>query len=232
MTSARTSANSIYCPPIMQAALDMQSGILHAEEKDYKTAYSYFYETLEGYATLEDKRAILALKYMLLCKIMVNLAQDVHSIMNGKVAVKYSGPDIEAMRAIASAHQNRSLSEFEAALLKYKVELGGDLIIKSHLSSLYDSLLEQNLIRIIEPFSSVEIAHVATLVKLPTKQVEAKLSQMILDHVLDGVLDQGAGCLIVFEKVNVDKTYEMTLETIKSMGKVVESLYQKASHLG
>jgi 26S proteasome regulatory subunit N6 len=73
LTSARTSANAIYCPPLTQAGLDMQSGIIHAEEKDYKTAYSYFYETLEGYAGQEDKRAVLALKYMLLCKIMCNL---------------------------------------------------------------------------------------------------------------------------------------------------------------
>jgi 26S proteasome regulatory subunit N6 len=40
LTSSRTSANAIYCPPLMQAAIDMQSGILHAEEKDYKTAYT------------------------------------------------------------------------------------------------------------------------------------------------------------------------------------------------
>jgi 26S proteasome regulatory subunit N6 len=96
------------------------------------------------------------------------------------------------------------------------------------LTALYDTLLEQNLLRIIGPFSRVEIAHVASLVKLPTSQVEQKLSQMILDHVFDGVLDQGAGCLIVYDEVKSDKTYTAALETIKSMEKVVESLYQKA----
>jgi hypothetical protein len=36
-------------------------------------SYSYFYETLEGYSSQDDPRAILSLKYMLLCKIMLNL---------------------------------------------------------------------------------------------------------------------------------------------------------------
>ncbi len=111
----------MYCPPVLQASLDMQSGILHAEEKDYKTAYSYFYETLENYAQLEDaERAVLALKYMLMCKIMLNLTQDVHALINGKIAVKYVGVEVEAMRAIAAAHQKRSLEEFELALVKFR----------------------------------------------------------------------------------------------------------------
>lgn len=209
----------------------MQSGILHAEEKDYKTAFSYFYETLENYSSQDDSRAVLALKYMLLCKIMLNLSEDVHGIVHGKLALRYQGVEIDAMRAVATAHQNRSLVEFEQALLKYKNELGNDPIIRTHLAALYDTLLEQNLLRVIEPYSRVEISHIAQLVKLPTGQVESKLSQMILDEVFQGVLDQGAGCLEVFSVIKTDKTYESALETIKAVGNVVESLYEKAAKL-
>ncbi|KAG0216545.1 26S proteasome regulatory subunit rpn6 [Mortierella sp. GBA30] len=231
LTSARTSANAIYCPPLLQAALDMQSGILHAEEKDYKTGFSYFYETLEGYSSLEDPRALSALKYMLLCKVMLNLSEDIQSILNSKVALKYRGIEVEAMKSIATAHQNRSLQEFELALATYRDELGNDPIIRNHLASLYDKLLEQNLVRVIEPFSRVEIAHIAEIIKLPAQQVEIKLSQMILDKTFLGVLDQGAGCLVVFEETPVDKTYESALDTMKNMANVVESLYEKASKL-
>ncbi|KAG1053857.1 hypothetical protein G6F46_007476 [Rhizopus delemar] len=231
LTSARTSANSIYCPPLLQASLDMQSGILHAEDKDYKTAYSYFFETFEGFSSQEDPKAVLALKYMLLCKIMLNMTDDVHSIVGGKVALRYAGSEIEAMKAVAQAHKNRNLQEFETALATYTKELNDDPIIRNQLAALYDTLLEQNLVRIIEPFSRVEISHIADMVKLPTQQVEAKLSQMILDKKFHGILDQGAGCLIVFDEPEEDKTYESAVETLKQVDKVVSSLYQKAAKL-
>ncbi|GAA5884129.1 hypothetical protein JCM16303_005929 [Sporobolomyces ruberrimus] len=227
LVSARTAANSIYCPPQLQAQLDLQSGVLHAEEKDYKTAYSYFFEAFEGLSSQEDAKSVLALKYMLLCKIMLGLSEDVNSILNGKLAQKYSGQDTDAMKAVAKAHSDRSLSDFEQLLQKHKSELSDDPIIRNHLSALYDTLLEQNLVRIIEPFSRVEISHVAELVKQPVREVETKLSQMILDKVFHGILDQGAGCLIVFDEPEVDKAYDTSLETIGHVSQIVEQLFQR-----
>lgn len=216
----------------MQASLDLQSGILHAaDERDFKTAYSYFYEAFEGYDSVENTKALIALKYMLLCKIMLGLADDVNQIISGKMAITYSGRDIDAMKAVASASHKRSLADFQQALKDYRTELEDDVIVKAHLGTLYDTMLEQNLCRIIEPYSRVQVTHIAECIKLPLNQVEKKLSQMILDKKFSGILDQGEGVLIVFEETPVDKTYEKALETIQSMGKVVDTLYQKAKKL-
>jgi 26S proteasome regulatory subunit N6 len=78
LTNARTTANSIYCPPLLQAALDLQSGAINADDKDYKTGYSYFFEAFEGFSSHgeKDPRALRALKYMLLCKIMMGLVSS------------------------------------------------------------------------------------------------------------------------------------------------------------
>ena len=100
------------------------------------------------------------------------------------------------MRAIARAHQNRNLADFEKALRDYKAgpetfsfssfifdlqpfilyfkELSSDPTIRSHLAALYDTLLEQNLLRIVEPYSVVEIAYVAEMVGQERQAVEAK----------------------------------------------------------
>ena len=75
----------------------------------------------------------------------------------GKLALKYVGKDIDALKAIAKASHKRSLADFQEALKVYKNELVDDPIINAHLKSLYDNMLEQNLCRIIEPYSRVQV---------------------------------------------------------------------------
>ena len=232
LTSARTTANGIYCAPKLQGALDLQSGVLHAaEEKDFKTAFSYFYEAFEGYDSISSPKALTALKYMLLSKIMLKTPEDVQNIVSGKLALRYSGSHVDAMKEIAAASSKRSLARFKAALFTYNEELEGDMIVKAHLKTLYDTMLEQNLCRIIEPYSRVQVSFISETIGLAQELVERKLSQMILDSKLTGILDQGAGVLEVWEPTTPDETYKHALDTIKAMEKVVDVLYKKAKRL-
>ena len=61
--------------------------------------------------------------------------------------------------------------------------------------------------------------------------VETKLSQMILDKKLLGILDQGAGCLEVFADTADDQAYTDALDTIHHTSQVVEALFKKAKKL-
>eukprot|EP00471_Norrisiella_sphaerica_P003822 CAMPEP_0184478422 /NCGR_PEP_ID=MMETSP0113_2-20130426/458_1 /TAXON_ID=91329 /ORGANISM="Norrisiella sphaerica, Strain BC52" /LENGTH=430 /DNA_ID=CAMNT_0026856207 /DNA_START=25 /DNA_END=1317 /DNA_ORIENTATION=+ len=230
LTAARSAANAIYCPPSLQAEIDIQSGVLCSEEGDFKTAYSYFFEGFEGFDTSKNYvKAKQCLKYMLMVKIMTNNSADVYSIINTKGAnEKYAGVEVEAIKSIADAHKERSIHKFADVKKKYEAVLSKDWFISSHLNALEDNLLVQNLIRIIEPFSRVEIEHVAKLIDLPKEQVEAKLSEMVLEKKLNGILDQGSGNLIVFEEVSEDKTFKAGLDTIQELGNVVDKLQAKA----
>jgi 26S proteasome regulatory subunit N6 len=231
LTAARTAANAIYVPVALQAEIDTQSGVLHAEERDYKTGYSYFFEAFEQFSALGDPAAVPALKYMLLCKVMLHEAGDVPALIAAKAGLRYAGPAVDAMRAVAAAHQERSLQAFQDALDAYPTELAGDAVVHAHLKALYGTLLEQNLSRIIEPFSRVEIARVAELIKLPAAEVEAKLSQMILDKKLLGTLDQGAGCLELFEAPAGDAVFPAARDIIESLGGVVDTLFTRSQRV-
>ncbi len=75
--------------------------------------------------------------------------------------------------------------------------------------------------------------------------MEPKLSQMILDKKLHGILDQGTGCLELFDESHIDKTFasfmyshtethcsfESALGVVSNTSKVVESLYAKSHKL-
>ena len=75
--------------PLLQAEIDMMSGLIAADEKDYTTAYSYFYETFEGYRSLNDPTAGTAFKFMLFSKIMNKQSDDALNLINSSVALKY-----------------------------------------------------------------------------------------------------------------------------------------------
>lgn len=231
LTAAKTNANEMYCHPALQAELDTMSGKLHCDEKDYKTAYSYFFEAFENYDSVESPKSIESLKYMLLCKIMSNSHEEVNALINGKLALKYAVKELDPMRDIAKAHSNRSLKEFQETIHKHKESLSQDKLITRHLNELYESLVEQNLQRIIEPYSQIDIAHISQVIELPPNTVEKKLSQMILDKKLNGILDQGTDSLIIFDDQDVGETYTSSLATIEQMDKVVSSLYNRSSKL-
>ncbi|CAF4169567.1 unnamed protein product [Rotaria sordida] len=57
--------------------------------------------------------------------------------------------------------------------------------------------------------------------------VEKKLSQMILDKKLIGILDQGSSNIVIFDETPSDTQYQDALVIIQNMSKVVDTLFSK-----
>lgn len=55
--------------------------------------------------------------------------------------------------------------------------------------------------------------------------------QMILDKKFSGTLDQGAGCLEVFEDADKDGVYPAALDTFSNMGRVIDSLFLRSQKI-
>lgn len=236
LTSAKTSANSVYTSSKIQAELDSMSGILHSQDGDYKTAYSYFYEAFESYNNANEfDNSVKLLKYLILTKVMMEKPNEISLLLNNKSIInnitkneKYKSNEFEPMKLIAKAYQDKSLNEFQNTLIKYNNELSSDEIIKYHFKILYNNLLEQNLLKIIKPYSVVEISHVSDEIKLDIKLIENKLSQMILDGIFYGVLDQGKGWLYIYDEPKTDLNFGNALTLVQEINTVVDLLYEKA----
>ena len=136
LTAARTNGTAVYVGPRLQAELAEMSGSLHCEEQDYHTAHSYFLEAYEAYDTLPDREAdaTRCLKYMLLCQILQEplkgSARGADALLDAATAaatsaqyVKYAGPNLDSMAAVARAAKARSLAQFEACTAKYGAQL-------------------------------------------------------------------------------------------------------------
>jgi len=231
LTSARTIANSMYVPPATQAELDMQSGILHAADaRDFQTAFSFFYEAFEGFNMInKEDDAMRSLKYMLLCKVMLDKPEDIMQILAHKNTIKYKGSDLDAVCAIGNAAKNRSLSEFNKTFGQYRKELQEDPVVRKHFNALSDTMFEKELSRLIEPYSYVQLAHIAHRIGMPVEKVEKKLAQMILEKKLSGVLHQFDGMIEVYDQEKRDDhAYELSVKMIAALGEIVDTIYTRA----
>lgn len=61
------------------------------------------------------------------------------------------------MVAIGKASSDRSLADFQNSVKNFKHELEDDPVVKAHLGALYNNMVEQNLCRIVEPYSRIEV---------------------------------------------------------------------------
>ena len=55
---------------------------------------------------------------------------------------------------------------------------------------------------------------------------------MILDQKINGTLDRGGACIIIYEEQETNENFSNTVKVFENLEKVIESLYEKSRKLG
>lgn len=235
LTAARTNAAAVYTPPILQGQLDLESGIINTDDGDYRIAVSYFTEAFDAFFSASDPRAYDALKYKLLCKILDGKPSECEQIAAAAAmqltaqgqADPMTSLQITTMIEIAKAAENKSLQELSEVMERRRVQLEADSVVQSNVRNLVENLEEQHLLRIIKPYSAVELSRIAAMIHLPVEEVVDKLVQMILDQKLKASINQRDGILNIFETEEENTVISQSIELIEKMDGVVDALYTR-----
>jgi len=212
----------------------LQLGVLNADGREnFKLAQSYFAEAFQQFDAAGDPRAIKALKYVMLSQLVRGHPQEVLVQAEDQMTLKYVGRDIDAMKYLAMACKEGSLTEFKKVVNDYPKELHGDNVVGKTIDGMYNDMMEENLRRLVRPYSKVQTSHIAQKIDLPKEDVEKRLCKMILDHKLDGVLDVH-GEEQVFIAHNEEEGNEVARNaaiTFRLMSDSVNTLALKANRL-
>ena len=80
--------------------------------------------------------------------------------MAGEEKLKYSGPETACMLGISIAVNSSSLNLFMEVISEYTVVLEQDPVVRFHLETRQESMMEENLIKILKPYSRVQVQYV------------------------------------------------------------------------
>lgn len=170
---------------------------------------------------------------MILSKIVGDTPDELKAVLQSRNVLEYSGRDMDALRAFAEAWQKKDTHSFTQTRAEYEKDFADDAILSGQLNDMHDSLIEKHLLRIIEPYNRVQISYIAELMKLEVEEVESRLSQLILDKKLSGIVDQHHECLVVFEAGQKETKdahnilFKNSLEALENMDKLVTALFRQ-----
>uniref|UniRef100_A0AAF5HYB2 PCI domain-containing protein n=2 Tax=Strongyloides stercoralis TaxID=6248 RepID=A0AAF5HYB2_STRER len=209
LMNGKTLSNVSNLDPTIQSKLDMHSGAIFLIEKEYHTAFSYFYEALESYDNNNKKKeAIQAIQYLCLTKLIMNKPDEVKNFISSKFGIKYYGEELYCMEQMANAVEKKCVKLFDTVVKNYPT-LQEDAVIRSFLKNLYNFMFDQDILRVIKPYSFVEIDFIASKIGLTPNKIEQRLCTMIIDGQINGKINHDTRSLEIVFTTEYEKDTEL-----------------------
>ncbi|GAA5810886.1 COP9 signalosome complex subunit 2 [Mucor flavus] len=163
-------------------------GKMHMSEKQWDDAQTDFFESFKNYDEAGSPQRIQVLKYLVLANMLTE--SQINPFDSQETKPYKNDKEIEAMTNLVSAYQKKEINEFEHILKVNQKSIMGDPFIRAYIDDVLRNIRTQVLIKLIKPYTSIEISFISKQLNIPTDDVEELLVGLILDERISGRIDQ------------------------------------------
>jgi len=163
-------------------------GKMHMSEKEWDQAQTDFFESFRNYDEAGSYQRIQVLKYLVLANMLME--SQINPFDSQETKPYKNDPQIVAMTNLVSAYQRRDIREFEKILRDNRATIMDDPFIRAYIDEVLKNIRTQVLIRLIKPYTRIEIPFISRQLNIPAQDVEDLLVGLILDKKVAGHIDQ------------------------------------------
>lgn len=181
-------------------------GKMHMSEKQWDDAQTDFFESFKNYDEAGSPQRIQVLKYLVLANMLTE--SQINPFDSQETKPYKNDKEIEAMTNLVSAYQKKDINEFEHILRVNQKSIMGDSFIRTYIDDVLRNIRTQVLIKLIRPYTSIEIAFISKQLNILVDEVEELLVGLILDQRISGQIDQVNSRLVLDRRSTDALKYE------------------------
>jgi len=166
---------------------------MHLREGEFEKAHTDFFEAFKNYDESGSPRRTTCLKYLVLANMLMK--SGINPFDSQEAKPYKNDVEIVAMTNLVTAYQNNDINEFENILKVNRQTIMEDAFIREHIEDLLRDIRTQVLIKLIKPYTRIQIKFISGELNIESGDVESLLVSCILDNTISGRIDQVSGVL-------------------------------------
>lgn len=184
-------------------------GKMHMSEKEWEKAQTDFFEAFKNYDEAGSPQRTTCLKYLVLANMLME--SQINPFDSQETKPYKNDSEIVAMTNLVNAYQRNDIREFEKILRDNRATIMDDSFIRAYINDLLRNIRTNVLIRLIKPYTRIDIAFVSKYLNIPSQDVEDLLVGLILDNKIAGKIDQ-VNQRLELDIQNTDSEYYSALD--------------------
>jgi len=179
--------------PLILGVIRECGGKMHLREGEFEKAHTDFFEAFKNYDESGSPRRTTCLKYLVLANMLMK--SGINPFDSQEAKPYKNDVEIVAMTNLVTAYQNNDINEFEKILKTNRQTIMEDAFIREHIEDLLRNIRTQVLIKLIKPYTRIQIQFISGELNIESGDVESLLVSCILDNTISGRIDQVSGVL-------------------------------------